>query len=350
MVEQVESHVAEAPKRQGPQAGPRPRIEALDMTKGVLVMAMVIYHSLNYSTDYTLGFKYLPFLPPSFILITGFLVGRLYFTSEAARDPKVYGRLLFRGFRLLVIFTLLNVLTQLAGRQKAVPTPQGLSYLLDYWYEIYAIGGGHFAAFSILLPIAYLLLLAPLLILLYRAHPLLIVLVAISLTVYCTIPRQDEDFSVNLIFLSAGLIGVMTGRAPDSILDLLRRYWYAPVTAYVVYLVIFTHLAGQSPFEQLLNALLAVAAIFSLCAAIGVGTLFGRELLIVGRYSLLAYIVQIALLQALTRAVGRLAPFTATFYLQMMGVGLFMILMSEGFQWARRRAVWIDASYRFVFA
>ena len=40
------------------------------MTKGVLVMAMVVYHSFNYSTDLALGFKYLPFLPPSFILIT----------------------------------------------------------------------------------------------------------------------------------------------------------------------------------------------------------------------------------------------------------------------------------------
>src|SRR6266404_3426733 len=160
MLEQAESQVAAAQRPQGPQAGPRPRIDALDMTKGVLVMAMVVYHSFNYSTDYTLGFKYLPFLPPSFILITGFLVSRLYFTSEAARDSRVYGRLFFRGCRLLVLFTLLNLLTQLVGRRKAVGSPEGLHYLWDYWYQIYGIGGGHFAAFSILLPIAYLLLLA----------------------------------------------------------------------------------------------------------------------------------------------------------------------------------------------
>src|SRR5262249_34950960 len=153
------------------------RIDALDMTKGVLVLAMVVYHSFNYSTDYTLGFKYLPFVPPSFILITGFLISRLYFNPEAARDARVYGRLLFRGFRLLFLFTVLNVLIQLVGRQKAVATPQGLSYLLDYWYQIYVIGGGQFAAFSILLPIAYLLLLAPLLILLYRGRPLLVLAV-----------------------------------------------------------------------------------------------------------------------------------------------------------------------------
>src|SRR5436189_5459360 len=127
MLEQVEPQVATPPRRQASRRTPRQRIDALDMTKGVLVVAMVVYHALNYSTDYTLGFKYLPFLPPSFILITGFLIGRLYLTSGNRPGASLFGRLFLRGFRLLLIFTLLNVLTQLMGRQKAVATPQGLS-------------------------------------------------------------------------------------------------------------------------------------------------------------------------------------------------------------------------------
>ena len=82
----------------------------------------------------------------------------------------------------------------------------------------------------------------------------------------------------------------------------------------------------------------------------GASAFAGRELLIVGKYSLLAYIVQIAVLQVLTRLIGRLDPFTVPFYLQMAGVGLLMILMAEGLQWARSRAGWVDASYRFIFA
>ena len=165
----------------------------------------------------------------------------------------------------------------------------------------------------------------------------------------CTILPQGDDYSVNLALLSAGLIGVILGRVPEKALSLLRRYWYLPVTVYASY-VAFTHLVWQSPFDQLLNALLALAAIFSLCAAIGASAFAGRELLIVGRYSLLAYIVQIAVLQVLTRLIGRLEPFTAAFYLQMAGVGLLMIVMAEGLQWARSRAVWVDAPYRFIFA
>jgi Acyltransferase family len=351
MVQQVESQqLAQAPVRHRPHPGSRPRIDALDMTKGVLVAAMVVYHSFNYSTDYTLAFKYLPFrfVPPAFILITGFLISRLYFTPEASRDLSVYCRLLFRGFRLLFLFTALNVLTQLVGRQKAINTPQGLSYLLDYWYEIYAIGGGQYATFSILLPIAYLLLLAPVLILLYRAHSLFALLTAVALAIFFILQGEGESF-FNLALMSAGLIGVILGRVPDKALFLLRRYWYLPLIVYAGY-VAFTHLVWQSPFDDLLNALLALAAIFSLCAAIGARRWFGRELLVVGRYSLVAYIFQIALLQVLVRLFGRLQPFTGAFFFQMTCVAMAMILMAECLEWARRRATWIDASYRFIFA
>jgi len=349
MVEQVESQVANPLRRRARRPSARARIDALDMTKGVLVVAMVVYHSFNYSTDYTLGFKYLPFLPPSFILITGFLISRLYFTPEAARDVSVYGRLLLRGFRLLFVFTVLNVLTQLVGRRKAVGTPQGMSYLFDNWYEIYITGGGHYAAFSILLPIAYLLLLAPILILLYRAHPLLVPLVAVAFAVFSTIDARQEDPSFNLTLVTAGLIGVIVGRVPDSALSLLQRYWYVPVIVYPGYIA-FTHLVWQSRFDQLLDAFLALVAIFGICAAMGAGGLFGRELVVVGKYSLLAYIFQIAVLQVLTRLFGRLEPFTISFFLQMLGVGMLMILLAEGLQRARSRAAWIDGSYRAIFA
>lgn len=348
MVEQIESNVTEAPMRQAARPGSRPRIDALDMTKGVLVMAMVVYHSFNYSTDYTLGFKYLPFLPPSFILITGFLISRLYFRPEAARDSRVYGRLFFRGCRLLVLFTLLNLLTQLVGRHKAVGSPEGLRYLWDYSYEIYGIGGSHFAAFSILLPIAYLLLLAPLLVLIYRAHPVLVPVIAIPVAVFCAITSHGGDY-FNLGLLGAGLFGVIAGYVPDKVLLLLGRYWYIAVAGYIGYIV-FIHLGWQSRFDQFPNAFLALAAIFSVCAAIGAKPFAGRELLIVGRYSLLAYIVQIAVLQVLTRLIGRLEPFTVLFFVQMAGVGLLMILMVEALQWARKRSAWIDASYRLIFA
>ena len=349
IVERVESYVVKSPRPQAPRPGSRTRIEALDMTKGVLVVAMVIYHSFNYSSDSTLGFKYLPFLPPSFILITGFLISRLYFKPEVARDLTVHRRLLLRGFRLLLLFTLLNVATQIAGRHKFATDPQGIAYLTDYWFEIYGIGGGHFAAFSILLPIAYLLLLAPMLILMNYWNRILVPVIALALAIFCAVSGHEMESSANLALLSAGLIGVILGVVPANVLSAMGRRWYVAVAVYLGYLV-FAQLLWQTPFDQLLNAFLALAAVFSLCAAIGANGLFGRELLIIGRYSLLAYILQIAVLQVMVRLFGRVDPFTAPFFLQMLGVLLLMVVTAESLGWARRESTWVDRSYRAIFA
>lgn len=48
------------------------RIPALDFTKGALVLTMVLYHWLNYFVGVTgYYYRYLHFLTPSFIFITG---------------------------------------------------------------------------------------------------------------------------------------------------------------------------------------------------------------------------------------------------------------------------------------
>ena len=40
-----------------PTTPPKPRLAYLDMTKGILVVLMVVYHSLNYTNQYHLGFR-----------------------------------------------------------------------------------------------------------------------------------------------------------------------------------------------------------------------------------------------------------------------------------------------------
>src|SRR4051812_8209465 len=76
------------------------RIAALDWTKGALVIFMVVYHAINYSSFRPLAFQYLAFLPPSFILIAGFVVGQIYTSKYDLNRWSPYGRLLLRGFKL----------------------------------------------------------------------------------------------------------------------------------------------------------------------------------------------------------------------------------------------------------
>src|SRR5579872_386052 len=54
------------------------RVPALDFTKGALVLIMVLYHWMNYFIvlDWTY-YRYLHFLTPSFIFITGFMISNI---------------------------------------------------------------------------------------------------------------------------------------------------------------------------------------------------------------------------------------------------------------------------------
>ena len=313
----------------------RPRIEELDMAKGVLVVLMVVYHTFNYSTDYTLGFKYLPFLPPSFILITGFLIGRLYLRRNTIVRSGASMRLLLRGLRLVAIFTLLNLLAQVVGRNKpSGPAGEfGFSFF-DYWFEIYVLGSPA-AAFDVLLPIAYLLILAPVLLLLARASRLIPLIVALAaVTASVTLELWGEPCA-NLTLLSAGFLGVVVGSFGGDILR-FGRYWPIAVAAYVGYTLIVRS-TGQTVAMQLSGASLAVAAIFSICAALGTNGFLRQRVVTLGRHSLLSYIFQIAFLQALSRLIGRYVPWSAPFILEMIFVLVAMICVIEVTHWLRNQ-------------
>src|SRR5271156_2446840 len=86
------------------------RIAALDFTKGALVLIMVLYHWMNYFM--VLGwtyYRYLRFLTPSFIFVTGFMISNVYLSKYEATAPRLSKRLFTRGLKLLTIFVLLNL-------------------------------------------------------------------------------------------------------------------------------------------------------------------------------------------------------------------------------------------------
>src|SRR5688572_18341589 len=115
---------------------PPPRLVFLDVTKGILVILMVVYHSLNYTNQYHLGFRYLSFLPPSFILITGFLLSTVYAPRYEAGDRRLRIRLLIRGAKLVALFTVLNIAAQFV-RSPAYGQSVGLTEFFRNWYAVY---------------------------------------------------------------------------------------------------------------------------------------------------------------------------------------------------------------------
>lgn len=330
-------------------AQPPSRLAFLDLAKGILVILMVVYHSLNYTSQYQLAFRYLSFLPPTFILITGYLISIVYYPRIRAGDHTVWSRLLTRGAKLLLLFVGLNVVAQYVrspvyGQSLSV----GVGAFFRQWHEVFIVGAGPAVAFEVLLPIAYLLMLAPLLIWIAHRHVVFLVFVALATVGTCAWLDTRGQSNPNLNLLSAGLLGMVAGRLlarPETIGMPL-------VPAIVAYAAFFplSLAKGYIYLVQLAGASIALVLICSASLRLGETGRFASFMIRHGKYSLLAYIVQIGVLQILSRVLGRPEPVSLGSLTLFLATLLLMIGLTELTHWARQRARVVDTAYKLVFA
>lgn len=334
---------------QSSQSPPRPRLAFLDLAKGILVILMVVYHSLNYTNEYHLAFRYLSFLPPSFILITGFLIAIVYYPRYARGETTVGPRLIARGAKLLALFIALNVVAQYVrspvyGQSQSV----GIFAFFRNWHDVFVVGSGPSVAFEVLVPIAYLLLLSPPLLWLAHRHVALLPTLA-ALFVGAGIFMDWRGISnANFNLFSAGLIGLVGGRfLPRA--DLIGRPLVYALIGYAIYFPI-SLVRGYVYVVQLAGACIALVLICSVSQRLGERNGFARFLIRQGQYSLLAYIVQIGVLQVLSRLIGRPDPISGGSLLLFSATLVIMVATSEATEWLRKRLPPVDSLYRVVFA
>lgn len=325
------------------------RVDALDAAKGVLVVFMVIYHSLNYSTQYHLAFRYLAFLPPSFILITGFLLCRVYLERHKATDLRMHARILTRGLKLVALFTVLNVGAQLVHSRHYHNPTRGLGYFVDHWPDVYFHGDTRLAVFEVLLPIAYLLLLSPLLLLVAAWHRCALPILASALIITCLTLDVQGLSSQNLNLIVAGVAGMWLGRLSFVQLNQLGRWWWLSLAGYAVYAAAGLHW-GQPFLLQLTGAVLALAAIYGGCLHLDGQRAVKPWLLRLGRYSLFSYVAQIAILQVLSHVAGRPEPLSPGFPALVFGTLALTTLLVELVAWSRARLRVVNGAYEAVFA
>src|SRR5258706_2440706 len=192
------------------------RNDALDWTKGALVICMVIYHSINYSAFRPFGFRFLPFLPPSFILIAGFIVGQVYASRYDLSTWDPYRRLFVRGIKLLLLFTALNLVRCIFIERNVV---DGALEFADRANTIFLTGNGRTGIFEVLLPIAYFLLLAPALLWLRSRVSAVMTIGAVAIFLLCCILQMNGKSYKNLELISAGLIGMAFGNLKLDAVD-----------------------------------------------------------------------------------------------------------------------------------
>lgn len=352
-----EVDVVAATKADQPPSAPLPksqRIAGLDFTKGALVLLMVLYHWVNYfiGPDWQY-YKYLRFLTPSFIFITGFMVSNIYLSKYAATDPRLPKRLCTRGLKLLAVFLGLNVARVLVGPLLGTSVLPQNPFSATNIFTIFISGnypvvGGKLVSFSILVPISYLLLLSGVLMLPYRAYKHTFHFACAALLVSIAILTLAGAESYNLEFVSIGMLGVLAGFTPIASVNDFIGHPFALGIAYVGYTVLITMWA--IPFPVLVvGVTLSVIAIYLIGISGSETGLVWSELILLGKYSLLGYISQIAILQILRASFHRTDLGTAGLAISFLAAFLLTVASVRMVNSART-IVTVDKVYKLVFA
>jgi peptidoglycan/LPS O-acetylase OafA/YrhL len=331
------------------------RIPALDFTKGALVLIMVLYHWTNYFLifDWTF-YKYLHFLTPSFIFITGFMISNVYLSKYDAGDLRLPKRLFTRGLKLMAIFLVLNVarifVVSALGTGVLVRNPLDPRNIFTIFVSgNLPVTGGKLVAFSILVPISYLLMFSGALMLPYRLFRYTFHIVCAILLSSVLILGLTGAQSYNLEFVTIGMLGVLTGFMPVAVINDFVRHPYTLAFAYVCYTIAIT--IWNVPFPLLVvGVFLSLMVIYLVGAS---GSESGRirgEVILLGKYSLFGYISQIAILQILSVGFRHANLGFAVLSISFFAAFALTIFSVEVMDRARAQTVSLDKLYKAVFA
>jgi peptidoglycan/LPS O-acetylase OafA/YrhL len=323
---------------------------ALDFTKGLLVLLMVLYHWINYFVSQQGDFyKYIRFITPSFIFITGFLIANVYLAKYAINDPRLHKRLIQRGVKLLAIFTVLNLAVAVLAARNPGTTSSGLGAFLQNAGATYLTGNGRTAAFTVLVPISYLLILAPALLLLCRWHRNLPLAVCGLLFLAIYILKLNGVVLGHLELFTIGVLGLVLGRVPIEKINQLVHFPLFLVTAYVAYLIALGIWQEIYPL-QIVGVCLSLLLMYVIGVKSGAVGFVQTRIIVLGQYSLLAYIVQIGVVLLLSKTLRPLNLGHATLLISFFCAFALTITAVELVARTRTKSRVVDWLYKGLFA
>jgi peptidoglycan/LPS O-acetylase OafA/YrhL len=340
-------------------AKPKPTVlsrnTAIDFTKGALVLFMVLYHWLNYffgpQGQY---YDYLRFLTPSFIFITGFMISQIQLRRYENSGRSLSKRLFVRGLKLLAVFLVLNVLVYATLSRVQVPHAFWGKSLRSLSWAAFVAGtsrapDGHKSViFDILVPIAYLLIVSAGVVFTRRVrHAFYFTLCVLIAAVIFTRFSDLENMYLDLLML--GVLGVIVGFAGSEQIAFVVSHPYRLTILYCLFLAVITNWGVPLPLE-IASVILTTALLYTAGSRLATPGTARRRTILLGKYSLLGYIAQIAILQGLRRVS----------WLSQHGVGaslgalllavLLTVAVVEAVDTARQRSKMVNDLYRLVFA
>jgi hypothetical protein len=327
------------------------RSAVLDGVKGLLVLTMVLYHWLNYFvTREGEIYRYLRFVTPSFIFITGFLITSIYLPKYLIGSREVTGRLVTRGVKLVAMFVALNLVAALVRHEASEGLAAAAGTFVTKAPAMFFAADGRAAVFEVLAPIGYLLVLAPVLLLGCAFHRHFLVAASVAGIGGLYLLKAADHGSATVELLTLGLLGMLIGRRLTvATIDAAVGRPAPWLGAYAVHLVLLT--AFDVVYELQVVALVLNLVLFYLTAkALGARGMVAARIITLGQYSLLAYVAQIALLQVLVRAFRPFAAGPALYSGSLAATVVLTCLTIEVTAALRARSSLVDRMYRLAFA
>jgi len=327
----------------------------LDFVKGFLVIVMVAYHVTDYFVTggmSTTGapallYRYLHFVSGAFIFTTGYVVAEYYKHKYFLDKWKTSRRLVNRGLKLIGIFSLANLLINFLQLHNFNNTQFGPKFFLENLVPIFVYGAGKLSSFEVLLPIGYLLVVSPLLLVAYarfRRYEMALILAAI---LGCT-AFGVRVTGPSLVIL--GFAGFMIGTFARTVTA--APLWSEALNAGVLfaYLVAIQRIP-QNFLTYTLNIVIILKFVHDVSRRINLQTAVTRPLVLFGQYSLFCYFAQIIFLQFLYRFVFH-RHWPLGYQVLLVGLAACAALVAGCLVLERLRAKSriVNSVYKFVFA
>jgi peptidoglycan/LPS O-acetylase OafA/YrhL len=320
----------------------------LDFVKGILVTVMVIYHVMNYfSTTGPQSFGYVRFVTGSFVFISGYVVAAFYADRYLTDGIKTAGRLFVRGSKLFVLFSILNILIGLTGIGNPVKAPLDIHRYLGNLAAIYGQGRPGIAAFQVLLPISYLLVVSPMFLPLIKAKK-----VMLTITVAIAVVYSLTD--LNSVNLGLGIIG-LTGLSAGMLINGSEKSFYLKnrlVTLFCVLMLVgLMGYMDRNVLAYSTGIMVLLKLLYDFGRTVNSRNRIWKVLVLFGQYSLICYIIQIVFLQGLSRLLARqkwgLGLETVSIF---MATIVFLLMSCLLIKSLRSRFEWANKAYRFIFS
>jgi hypothetical protein len=163
---------------------------------------------------------------------------------------------------------------------------------------VYIVGYPTIVAFDILIPISYVLVLALLILAVKQSREVIIWASSAIVAVICVLMESYNNPVYNLNMVSSGIIGMgfglLTGVCINKFVGSPRKLVLAAVL-YGVCAIQF----GDKYITQIMATVVSLTIIHGVAIRTGSGTWIAKQVMTLGRYSLVSYISQILFLKVL---------------------------------------------------